>query len=96
MITLLSPQVVVVGGGVPLAGETLFFTPLRQEVERYVFPPLRGTYRIAAAELGEEGGSSRNAGAWPGLKRKTETHAACSFLKMNKTFSAIFQKGNTR
>jgi glucokinase len=54
MITLLSPNVVVVGGGVPLAGEALFFAPLRQEGERYVFPPLRGTYRIAPAELGEE------------------------------------------
>jgi glucokinase len=44
----------VIGGGVPLAGEALFFAPLRQEVERYVFPPLRGTYRIVPAELGEE------------------------------------------
>lgn len=54
MITLLSPEVVVIGGGVPLCGERLFFAPLREEVERYVFPPLRGTYRIAPAELGEE------------------------------------------
>jgi glucokinase len=54
VITLLSPEVVVIGGGVPLAGEALFLTPLRQEVERYVFPPLLGTYRLVAAELGEE------------------------------------------
>jgi glucokinase len=54
MITLLSPEVVVIGGGVPLAGEALFFAPLRQEIERYVFPPLRRTYRIVPAELGEE------------------------------------------
>jgi glucokinase len=54
MITLLSPEVVVIGGGVPLAGEAVFFAPLRQEVERYVFAPLKGTYRIAPAELGEE------------------------------------------
>jgi glucokinase len=54
MITLLSPEVIVVGGGVPLAGEALFFAPLRAEVDRYVFPPLRGTFRIAPAELGEE------------------------------------------
>jgi glucokinase len=54
MITLLAPEVVVIGGGVPLAGEAVFFVPLRQEVERYVFPPLRGTYQIAPAELGEE------------------------------------------
>lgn len=54
MITLLSPEVVVIGGGVPLAGEALFFAPLRQEIERYVFAPLRGTYRIAPTKLGEE------------------------------------------
>ena len=54
MITLLAPEVVVVGGGVPLAGEAVFFAPLRQQVDRYVFPPLRGTYRIAPAELDEE------------------------------------------
>ena len=29
MITLVAPQVVVVGGGVPLAGEAVFFAPLR-------------------------------------------------------------------
>ena len=54
MITLLSPEVVVIGGGVPLAGEALFFAPLRREIERYVFPPHRGTYQIAPAALGEE------------------------------------------
>ncbi len=53
-LTLVAPEVVVVGGGVALAGETLFYAPLREAVERYVFPPLRGKYRIAAPELGEE------------------------------------------
>ena len=54
MITLLSPEVVVIGGGVSLVGESLFFSPLRAEVNRYVFPPHRGTYRILPAALGEE------------------------------------------
>jgi glucokinase len=54
MITLLSPEVVAIGGGVPMAGDALFLDPLRAEVERYAFPPLRGSYRIAPAELGEE------------------------------------------
>jgi glucokinase len=53
-ITLLSPRVVVVGGGVPLAGDELFFSPLRQYVAQYVFPPLRDAYRIVPAALGEE------------------------------------------
>ena len=54
VITLLSPNVVVIGGGVPLVGEVLFFAPLREEVDRYVIPPLLNTFRIVPAELGEE------------------------------------------
>ncbi len=54
MITLLAPQVVVVGGGVSLVGERRLFVPLRKQVNRYVFPPLRDSFQIVAAELGEE------------------------------------------
>lgn len=54
MITLLAPAAIVVGGGVSLAGEELFFTPLRAAVERYVFPPFLGTYKLLPAALGEE------------------------------------------
>ncbi len=54
LITLVAPQVVVIGGGVPLAGETMFFAPLRREVARYVFPPLAHAYSIVPAGLGEE------------------------------------------
>jgi glucokinase len=54
MITLVAPQVVVVGGGVPLAGEAVFFAPLRVQVARYVFPPLAHAYSIVPAALGEE------------------------------------------
>ena len=53
-ITLLAPNVVVLGGGVPLVGEELFLRPVRQEVDRYVFPPRRGTFEIVPAILGEE------------------------------------------
>ena len=53
-ITLLSPEVIVIGGGVSLAGRELFFEPLEYEVARYVFPPLKDSYRIVPAELGEE------------------------------------------
>jgi glucokinase len=53
-ITLVSPEVVVIGGGVSLIGKALFFEPLRKEVQRYVFPPLRGTYEVTPAALGEE------------------------------------------
>lgn len=53
-ITLLAPEVVVIGGGVSLLGEALFFKPVRAEVARYVFPPFAGSYRIVPAALGEE------------------------------------------
>jgi glucokinase len=54
VITLLAVEIVVVGGGVALAGEKIFFEPLRQYVRRYVFPPLRDSYAIVPASLGEE------------------------------------------
>ena len=53
VITLLAPEVIVVGGGVSLLGEDLFFTPLRQAVRHYVFPPLQEAYEIHPAALGE-------------------------------------------
>jgi glucokinase len=52
-ITLLSPQVVVIGGGVSLVGEQLFFAPVRKAIEQYVFPPFLGTYRVVPAALRE-------------------------------------------
>jgi glucokinase len=54
VVTLVSPDVVVVGGGVSQIGEALFFAPLRAEVERYVFPPLLRSYEILPSQLGEE------------------------------------------
>jgi glucokinase len=53
-ITLMSPEVVVIGGGVSLMDQSLFLAPVREAVARYVFPPLAATYRIVPAELGEE------------------------------------------
>lgn len=54
VITLIAPDVLVLGGGVSLAGEELFRQPVREYVRRYVFPPLRDAYRIVPAALGEE------------------------------------------
>ncbi len=53
MITLVAPERIVIGGGVSLLGEELLFRPLRTEVNRYVFPPLAGTFEIVPAALGE-------------------------------------------
>jgi glucokinase len=54
VITLLSPEVIVIGGGLSLMSEHLFLAPLREEAARYVFPPLAGSYQIVPAQLGEE------------------------------------------
>ncbi len=54
VITLLAPDVVVVGGGVSLMGEDLFWKPLREQVRKYVFPPLTHQAKIVPAGLGEE------------------------------------------
>jgi glucokinase len=53
VITLVAPEVIVVGGGVSLIGEQFFLSPLRTEVARYVFPPLADSYRLVPAGLGE-------------------------------------------
>ena len=53
LITLVAPEVVVVGGGVSLVGEEIFFAPLRSAVRQFVFPPLQDSYRLVPAKLGE-------------------------------------------
>lgn len=53
MITLLAPEIVVIGGGVSLIGEELFFQPVRAAVDRYVFEQLRNSAEIVPAQLGE-------------------------------------------
>lgn len=54
VVTLIAPEIVVVGGGVSLLGEELFFAPLRKYAAKYGFPPLAGSYQIVPAALGEE------------------------------------------
>jgi glucokinase len=54
MIKLLCPRRVVIGGGVSLTGEELFFEPLRRRVAAAAFPPFAGLTDIVPAGLGEE------------------------------------------
>lgn len=54
VITIAAPDIIVIGGGVSLAGEELFFGPVRRAVEDYVFPPLRGSFEVVPAALGEQ------------------------------------------
>jgi glucokinase len=52
-VTLLSPEVVVIGGGVSLMGESLFLQPVREAVRQHVFAPLADAFEIVPASLGE-------------------------------------------
>lgn len=51
-ITLLNPDIVVVGGGVARAGEK-FLRPVRDTAKRFVFGPYRRNFRIVRAALGD-------------------------------------------
>lgn len=53
VITLLAPDVVVIGGGVSLIGDA-FFDRVRSQVATFVFPPLLDSFSITPAKLGEE------------------------------------------
>ncbi|MFO0904536.1 MAG: ROK family protein [Pirellulales bacterium] len=54
VVTLVAPEIVVVGGGVSLMSESLFMAPVRRHALKYVFPPLAHAYEILPAQLGEE------------------------------------------
>jgi len=53
-ITLLAPHRIILGGGVSLIGEELWFEPIRHHLASNVFPPFRGTFDIVPAALGED------------------------------------------
>ena len=52
--TLLAPRRIILGGGVSLLGDALWFDPIHSELEARVFPPFRGTFDVVPARLGEE------------------------------------------
>jgi glucokinase len=54
MVVLTCPRRIVIGGGVSLMGESVFFAPLRRAVAKRAFPPFAGLYDIVPAALGEE------------------------------------------
>lgn len=53
-ITLLNPARIVIGGGVSLIGQDLFFEPLRRACRAETFKPFAGIADIIPAALGEE------------------------------------------
>jgi glucokinase len=54
VIALLCPRRIVIGGGVSLIGEKMFFAPLRKRVAENVFKPFAGLTGIVPAKLAEE------------------------------------------
>jgi len=54
VIKLLCPRRIVIGGGVSLMGDDLFFDPLRRKLTASEFPPFAGLTEIVPAALGEE------------------------------------------
>ena len=52
MVTLFDPDLIVVGGELATAGETLF-EPLRRSIQRAVMPGLAQHARVVAGELGD-------------------------------------------
>ena len=54
VVTIVAADVVVIGGGVSQMDASLFFEPVRQFTDRFVFPPLRGSFDIMPAALGDE------------------------------------------
>jgi len=53
-IALLGPRRVILGGGVSLIGEDLWFQPVRRLVGESVFAPFRDSFDIVPPDLGEE------------------------------------------
>lgn len=53
-ITLIAPHRIILGGGVSLIGEDLWYGPIRSQLETQVFPPFRGTFDVVPPSLGEE------------------------------------------
>jgi glucokinase len=54
VIKLLCPRRIVIGGGVSLMGDDLFFDPLRKKLAEREFPPFAGQTEVVPAALGEE------------------------------------------
>lgn len=53
-VTLLAPEAVIIGGGVSLMDDRLFWAPLAEEIRGFAFPPLAATFDVRRPALGEE------------------------------------------
>jgi glucokinase len=52
-VILLAPRRIILGGGVSLIGDDLWFEPIRTWLDHHVFPPFRGAFDVVPSALGE-------------------------------------------
>jgi glucokinase len=52
-VTLIGLKRIVLGGGVSLIGEDLWFAPIRRRLDQLVFPGFRGSFDLVPSTLGE-------------------------------------------
>lgn len=55
LLNTLDPEALVIGGGVSEAGSA-FLTPLKEALDGYVFPQIRGDIKLFKADLGNDAG----------------------------------------
>ena len=55
LLNVLDPEIVVVGGGVSLAGDILF-DKVKERLKKYAFPSTTENLKIVAASLGNDAG----------------------------------------
>lgn len=63
VVHLLAPDTVVLGGGLVEAMPKLYVSAVHEAAEAFVLPSFRGTFRVVAAELGDDA-TVRGAAAW--------------------------------
>lgn len=63
VVHLLAPDTVVLGGGLVEAMPKLYVSAVHEAAEAFVLPSFKGTFRVVAAELGDDA-TARGAAAW--------------------------------
>ena len=72
MVTVLSPDVVVLGGGLAEAMPDLFTHHTAKSARKYVVPILRDTFEVKVAELGDDA-SVLGAAVWGARSTQSES-----------------------
>lgn len=79
--TLLGPRRIILGGGVSMTRAELWLGPIRDELNRLVFPPFRGRFDVVLAAL-----AKRSSIKGPSPWRATSATAPLSIQSSNKAF----------